>query len=136
MKFIERLTATTKGKTKHGVEFSVVDARRYGDVPEKVRNAAKAEGYKWHAPQEKKEMGYFWKAFATEEEVKEEVERLTAFFVKPKKANAKKEEPKAEPKKANAKKANAKKAEPKFDFSILKTLSPEEKQAIIEALFA
>lgn len=129
---INTVTVTTKGKTKHGVEFTLVDVRKHADVPADVlaslAEGEENEGYKWHAPQTKSEVGYFWKGFATEKEAKADAKRLRAYMRKPAKAD--------EPKPAKAKPETA----PKVDTASLKALfaglTPEERAEIVLALFA
>ena len=131
---INTVTVTTKGKTKHGVEFTLVDVRKHADVPADVlaslAEGKENEGYKWHAPQTKSEVGYFWKGFATEKEAKADAKRLQAYMRKPAKADA--------PAKANAKSPKAKKTETvqaKPDLkALIAGLSPEEKLELLVAL--
>lgn len=133
---IASVTVTTKGKTGHGVEFTLAGVRKHAQVSADVlaclAEGEELEGYRWHAPKVKTEVGYFWKAFASEKEAKAEAKRLRAYMPKPEKA------PKAKPETAKAEKPEAKKA-PKAKPAwreLLADLTPEDKAELIRALFA
>ena len=139
---IKSVTVTTKGRTKHGVEFTLAGVRKHADVPADVlATLAEGEenyGYKWHAPQTKSEVGYYWKSFDTEKDAKADAKRLRAYMIAPAKAEPK--APKAT-KKAEPKAPKAKKAEPKaLNTADLKALfaglSADERKEILLALFA
>lgn len=127
---ISTVTVTTKGKTKHGVEFTLAGVRKHSQVPADVlASLAEGEenhGYKWHAPQTKSENGYFWKAFATEKEAKADAKRLSKYAKKPAKAEAK--SPKA-------KKTETFQAKPDLK-ALIASLSEAERLEVIKALFA
>jgi hypothetical protein len=151
--FISTITVTTKGKTGHGVEFTLVGVRKYADIPAEVRallaEGEALEGYKWHAPQTKSEVGYLWQGFATAKDAKAEAKRLKAFMHEPAKtrkgAKAKPETPpKADkPKPAKTRKGAKVKPEtpPKADKlaelkALLAGLSDAERAEVVLALFA